>query len=140
MDKIQLSSKTKESLKDHYRQVLLNKVIEDNRVGIEAPDTKLDDKVLDLFEERKKQRRIMLTFLIVLTSIITLVFIAMVAIKIIFEAVAGLEVISDTVLNVVAVSFFVELVLTIRAIVKALWDEKGFLSSPVLGQLASSKN
>jgi spore maturation protein SpmA len=79
--------------------------------------------------QRLNQRKILLWFIIILTSLIAIVFAVMLYVNIQFNASEKPPVFSDAVLSTVGVSFFIELIAVIKIVTEKLWDERQFLDS-----------
>ncbi|MBQ3436745.1 hypothetical protein IJG26_02240 [Candidatus Saccharibacteria bacterium] len=135
MDKRELENDHREELVARYKNEFLRFRGIHGRVRLLRPKLNVADEMLEIMSQRRRHKKVILKFLIIFTSIITFLFVALVFAKIFFIAMFGIEIISDVVLNIIAVSFFTELITTVRSISKYLWDDGPFLSSDLLKEI-----
>lgn len=110
---------------------------------IPVPDLGVVERQQEMLEQinnqRLKQRKILLWFIIVLTSLIAVVFIVMLGVNIMFNVFEKPPVFSDAVLSIVGVSFFIELIAVIKIVTEKLWDERQFLDSEAFRSIPKDK-
>lgn len=111
--------------------------INNPRPGIVEERLKIVNKIN---EQRIKQRRQLLNFIIKLTKIITGIFICMLAVNFISSLFFNKQIFSDAVINTIGVAFFVELIATIKVVTSNLWDETQILNSSALSGGESIKD
>jgi len=104
-------------------------------VQLQKPDLSLDTEIIEIFRQRRKQREDLLKFLKELTWTIVTFFIILTVVKIVLKALIGVDVVSDALLGTIAVSLFTEVIVVVRGITEALWDDKNILYSPVVGKM-----
>ena len=105
------------------------------RVQLKEPDLSIDDEIIKIFEQRREQRADLLKFLKKLTWAIIGFFVVLTTVKVFFKMNTGTEVVSDALLGTIAVSLFTEVIVVVRGITKALWDDKNILWSPVVSKM-----
>lgn len=93
------------------------------------------EELIDILEQRKKHKDKLLKYLMCLTASIFVVFVIFLLLKALLKFFFDVDVISDRLLEIFAVSMFVETIAVIRGITKALWDERGVLSSPIIDKM-----
>ncbi len=110
---------------------------------IPVPDLGVVERRQDMLEkinnQRLNQRKILLWFIIILTSLIAAVFVVMLGVNILFNAFEKPPVFSDAVLSIVGVSFFIELIAVIKIVTEKLWDERQFLDSEAFRSIPKDK-
>ncbi len=123
----------RDSFNQYYTDI--NKKFSENfdnmSVKYKPPDTKIGQYFSDITEQRRRQRKALLIFIIILTSVITATFVGMIVSNGLFVAFEERQLFSDTVINIVGISFFADLIATIKIISEQLWDEKKSMESVI---------
>jgi hypothetical protein len=142
MDKSELNDNQNiEDLQSLYESIFSAGDLADanEKVQIKEPDLSIDDELIDILEQRKTHKDKLLKYLMWLTTSIFITFIIFLLVKIIFKIILSIDVVSDRLLEIFAISMFVEVIAVIRGITKALWDERGILSSPLISKMLGKK-
>lgn len=145
MDRQKLSNEEyrKETFEKFYqalhRQTVDQKIITSNHVHVKKPKLNLEHEILRIFKQRQRHRNVVLCFVISLTIGIAICFFIL-----LFWNAASLahtrgaiSIVDPATLQIIAVSFFVQLILVVRTITKALWDDRNYLNSPLLKRIHS---
>lgn len=159
MDNVELDASEKDFIeqlenisrkeKDGFEQLRLFKngdsrtSIVSSEPEIAKPDLSIGERQQNMLEQinnqRLEQRKILLWFIIILTSSIAAIFAAMLFVNCIFGVLGRPQVFSDIVLNITGVSFFVELIAVIKIVTEKLWDERQFLDSEAFKSIPKDK-
>jgi len=111
-----------------HRDISMNDELLPEELNNSEKVEETNSKIVDLLEERKDQRRDLLSFVKNLTS----KSFYLLAVIVVFQGLVRLflphyEVVNDTVFNILAISVFGQVVSVIFAIVKSLWDDSAYL-------------
>lgn len=145
MARQKLKSDEREKTFQRFYRALYNeetlKNITSNKVRVKKPNLKLEDELLEILRQRKTQRDIVLYFIIILVSLVALAFFGLIFWNAsVSKDTKGLVSIIDAqTLQVIAVSFFVQLIMVVRSITRSLWDDKNYLTSPLIERMYSKK-
>ena len=141
MDSKQLTEERLEEELSHYASVFMSDGDDDvfnPKINTLKPSI-IDDEIVDILKQRKRHRDMLLHFLIHLTKDIVALFIVLVSAQVGFKVVLNVDVIPESTMSIIAVSMFAEVILTVRGITKALWDEKDVLSSTLIEKSRSDQ-
>lgn len=111
-------------------------------VEIKRPKLNLETEVLGIFTQRKSHRNVVLCFVLLLITVVALAFFGLVfwnAGSLAYSH-GQVAVVDPQTLQVIAVSFFAQLILVVRSITKALWDDQSYLNSALLTRMYGKKD